>query len=152
MFEINASVVARARDVAQSSPNYRLLEFFASNEVRPQFIRDLLGEVSEDHVKPEIAALVRRGSITLTEVKELRANSWEWEAIAVACNDEAFLHLLEQKLANCEVRNRRPAATYVESVVHLMVPELIRRFKGERRAKDDLNEGVSRFEREVEVG
>lgn len=45
----------------------------------------------DEHVRPEIQALAKRGNVTPAEVAELRINSWEWEHLIPAMNDEAFI-------------------------------------------------------------
>ena len=67
----------------------------------------------DQYVRPEIQALAKRGNVTPAEVAELRINSWEWEHLTPAMNDEALVALVER---------------YNEAV-GLFAPELLRRFK-----------------------
>jgi hypothetical protein len=94
--------------------------------------------VSEQHIRPEIAALIARGNITLTELNELRCNSWEWQAMVPAMNDEAFVDRMEYALKNCFTPARRPFSTYNEAVEGLWAPELIRRYKAISKKVEDL--------------
>jgi hypothetical protein len=94
--------------------------------------RDALGEwlqsKLDEHVRPEVQALVRRGNITLSEWKEFRGNSWEFEHMYCALDDEAFVYAVEHNLANCAPRER-PCASYDETCTSILAPELLRRFK-----------------------
>jgi hypothetical protein len=91
-----------------------------------------LAQVAQDslneHVRPEIQALAKRGNVTPAEVAELRCNSWEWEHLTPAMNDEAFVARMEHAIANCG-HHKRPFTTYNEAVEGLYAPELLRRFK-----------------------
>ena len=89
------------------------------------------------HVKPEIQALAKRGEVTLAEVVELRCNSWEWEHLYPAMTDEAFEHTVSHALANCG-NVSSPCASYDEAVTGLLAPELLRRFRGLRYASEQL--------------
>lgn len=106
----------------------------------------VFGEFHEfDWVRPEIRALVRRGNVTPAEVSALRSNSWEWEAIVPALNDEAFVERMEYALKNCLTKLERPFTTYNQAVEGLYAPELIRRFKNialRASAADDLLEAI----------
>jgi hypothetical protein len=82
----------------------------------------------DEHVRPEYQALAKRGNITPAEVAELRCNSWEWEHLIPAMNDEAFVACMEHSFANCG-HHKRPYSTYNEAVEGLYAPELLRRFK-----------------------
>jgi hypothetical protein len=82
----------------------------------------------EANIRPEIRALIARGNITLTELNELRCNSWEWQAMVPAMNDEAFIDRMEYALKNCFTPARRPFSTYNEAVEGLWAPELLKRF------------------------
>jgi hypothetical protein len=81
------------------------------------------------HVRPEIQELVKRGNITASDIKELRCNSWEWEAIIPKLDNQAFVERMEHALANCGTARRRPYASYNEAVEGMYAPELLRRFK-----------------------
>jgi hypothetical protein len=94
----------------------------------------------DSHIRPEIAALIARGNITLTELNELRCNSWEWQAMVPAMNDEAFVDRMEYALKNCFTSARRPFSTYNEAVEGLWAPELIRRYKMISKKVSDLAE------------
>jgi len=88
-----------------------------------------------EHVRPEYQALAKRGNITPAEVAELHANSWEWEHLIPAMNDEAFVERMEHAIANCG-HHKRPYSTYNEAVEGLYAPELLRRFKLMQRKID----------------
>jgi hypothetical protein len=85
-------------------------------------------EQLDEHVRPEIQALAKRGNVTPAEVAELHINSWEWEHITPAMNDEALVARVEHALKNCG-QHKRPFASYDEAVQGLYAPELLRRFK-----------------------
>ena len=55
------------------------------------WLKDRARSQLDDHVRPEVQALVRRGNVTAAEVAEMRCNSWEWEALTLAMDDEAFV-------------------------------------------------------------
>ena len=91
-------------------------------------VKDTIESVAEDAViRPEIRALVERGSVTKEEVAALRCNSWEWEALVPAYDDTAFVERVEHTLANCS--QVRKHMTYDEAMVVLYGPELLKRFK-----------------------
>jgi hypothetical protein len=96
----------------------------------------------EVHVRPEIRALITRGSVTPEELAELRCNSWEWEALVPAMNNDALLGRMEHALKNCSVDKARPFATYNESVVGQFAPELMKRFASAARAARDYGESL----------
>ena len=81
-----------------------------------------------DNVRPHIHALIERGKITLEEYKELRCNSWEYEALVPALSIEALIWASENCIRNCS-RVSRPATTYDEAVYSVYAPELIRRLR-----------------------
>lgn len=80
-----------------------------------------------EHVKPEIQALAKRGNITPAEVVEIRCNSWEWEHLVPAMNNEAFVARMEHAIKNCGW-HKRPYGSYNEAVEGLYAPELLKRF------------------------
>lgn len=82
----------------------------------------------DEHVSPEIQALLRRGNVTPAEVAELRCNSWEWELLVQVMTDDAFVARVEHALENCS-RHKQPFVSYDEAVQGLYAPELLRRFK-----------------------
>lgn len=82
-----------------------------------------------ERIRPEIAALVKRGNITSAETKEIRCNSWEWEAMIPALDDEAFVERMQYALDNCFTRRERPYTTYNQAIEGLYAPELLRRYK-----------------------
>lgn len=79
-------------------------------------------------ISEEIEALVKRGNITLAEYKELRVNSWEHEHVISALDDEAYCWCVEHAFLNAARPGKRPYSTYEEALVHLHVPELLRRW------------------------
>lgn len=81
-----------------------------------------------ERVRPEIAALVRRGNITPEELKTIRCNSWEHEALVPAMTDEAFVERMQYALDNCFTTRERPFSTYNQAVEGLYAPELLTRF------------------------
>jgi len=85
--------------------------------------------MSEEMIRPEIRALIQRGNVTPEETASLRCNSWEWQALVPAMNDDAFLAAMQHALDNCFTTRRRPFTTYNEAVEGLYAPELIRRFR-----------------------
>lgn len=92
-----------------------------------QFFRNYLQRKLDEHVRPEIQALAKRGNVTLTEVTGLQCNSWEWEHLYPAMTDEAFTGCVQHALNNC-ARGPSPCTTYDEAVVNVYAPELLRRF------------------------
>ncbi len=77
-------------------------------------------------IKPEIQALIDRGKVTSEELRTLRANSREWEALTPALSIDALIERAEHAINNCP-RASVPASTYTESVCNVFAPELIRR-------------------------
>jgi len=90
---------------------------------------DGLDENSDERIRPEMQNLIRRGNVTVTELADLRCNSWEWEALVPALSDEAFVERMQYALDNCFTRRERPFSTYNQAVEGLYAPELLRRFK-----------------------
>jgi len=86
-----------------------------------------------EHVRDEIKKLVERGNVTASELEELRCNSWEWEALVPALNDEAFVKQMQHAIDNCFVFRKRPFSTYNDAVEGLYAPELLRRFQAAAR-------------------
>lgn len=84
----------------------------------------------KDHemVGSRIRTLIERGNITLAELKEIRCNSYEWEAMIPLLTNEALIWQAEHAIRQC-VRARVPSLTYDESVHAVFAPELIRRLK-----------------------
>ena len=95
----------------------------------------------DEHVRPEIQALVARGNVTPDEIATLRCNSWEWEALVPAMNDDALFERMQHALKNCS-RVHRPAASYNESVVGVLAPELLGRFAGWRNIARNCQESL----------
>lgn len=90
----------------------------------------------DQYVRPEIQALAKRGNVTPAEVAELRINSWEWEHLTPAMNDEAFVARVEHALKNCSPRGY-PSRSYDDAVYGLYAPELLKRFKLQSLAARD---------------
>ena len=120
------------------------------------FLDDFDGtdENSADRIKPEIRALIRRGNVTPAEVAELRCNSWEWEALIPAMNDEAFVKSMQHALDNCFTQRQRPFTTYNQAVEGLYAPELLKRFAAVKLKADEqgrvaceLFDGLQRIKR-----
>lgn len=82
-----------------------------------------------ERVRPEIQALIRRGNVTLAEIQEIRCNSWEWESLVPAFDDEAFVDRMQYALDNCAQSKTRPFTVYDDAVKGLYAPELLKRFK-----------------------
>jgi hypothetical protein len=83
------------------------------------------------NIRPEIQALIDRGSVTLAEHNALQCNSWEWEALVPVLTTEALIATTEHAIKNC-VRARSPALTYDEAVHSVYAPELIKRLRAAR--------------------
>ena len=96
----------------------------------------------DEHVRPEIRSLVARGNVTPAELAELRCNSWEWEALVPALNDEAFVERMQHSIDNCFTQHGRPFATYNDAVQGLWAPELLKRFASASRAARDYAETI----------
>ncbi len=81
-----------------------------------------------DHVRQEIKDLIRRGNVTTEEIKTIRCNSWEWEALIPAMSDEAFVERMQYTLGNCAQRREFPCTTYDQALQWVWAPELLKRF------------------------
>lgn len=88
-------------------------------------------------VRSEIQTLIARGHVTREEVAELRLNSWEWEALVVALDREAFVAHVEHALKNSS-QPKRPCSTYDEALIVVHVPELIKRYQRAATAADEF--------------
>ena len=97
----------------------------------------------DEHVRPEIQALAKRGDITPAEVAEIRCNSWEWEHLIPAMNDEAFVAQMEHAVKNCSL-HKQPSSSYDEAVQGLYAPELLRRFKLATQINEAVREALGR--------
>lgn len=83
-----------------------------------------------ENIRPEYQELIERGNVTYKEFKELRCNSWEFEAFYKVLTDDALIDVLENSiLPNCRIISRSPAGTYDEALISVFAPELIRRLK-----------------------
>lgn len=78
-------------------------------------------------IRPEVLALVERGSVTLEEWNAFRGNSYEFEALYPVLTDEALAHVVRHVVDNCYEDRQRPAITYNAALAHVFVPELLRR-------------------------
>ena len=108
---------------------------------------DGLDENSNNRIRPEIQNLIKRGSVTPVELSEIRCNSWEWEALVSAMNNEALVERTGHALENCSLIGKRPFPTYNESVIGLLAPELLKRFAvsaQETQTLSDIVEGIRR--------
>lgn len=85
----------------------------------------------DSHVRPEIRALAERGNVTWDEWQVLRANSYERETLYLALTDDALIRLTEYCLSQCqfEVRANRPAATYDDAVLGVLLPLVLQRLR-----------------------
>ena len=81
-------------------------------------------------VRPHIQQLVARGNITQAEIAKLNVNSWEWEALVPAMDDDAFFHNYEYCKSNTRTDPLRPTITYNDAMCNLWADEVVRRFKG----------------------
>src|SRR5512147_2228443 len=80
-------------------------------------------------IKPEFQALIDRGNVTLAEYEALRGNTWDWEAIVPALDDEALAHVIEHY-----ARNMRPMYrhTYDGAMQAILAPEMVKRLRARR--------------------
>lgn len=104
---------------------------FNGQEAMRAFIQAKLDE----HVRPEVQAIVKRGNITLAEWQEMRGNSWEFEHMYTSLDDEAFAYAVEHNLKNCAQRER-PCVTYDEACTNILAPELLKRFLATTKDRD----------------
>ena len=106
---------------------------------------DGLDENSNERIRLEIQNLIKRGNVTPAELSEIRCNSWEWEALVPAMNNEALVERTEHALENCSLIGKRPFPTYNESVMGLLAPELLKRFAvstQETQTRADVIDGI----------
>lgn len=96
-----------------------------------------------ERIRLEIAALVKRGNITPEELKTIRCNSWEHEALVPAMTDEAFIERMQYALDNCFTTRERPFSTYNQAIEGLYAPELLRRFQAAAGDVKDLAEAIT---------
>jgi hypothetical protein len=100
----------------------------------------------DPHIRAEIQALIARGNVTLAELNDLRCNSWEWQALVPAMNDEAFVDRMQHTLNNCFTPQARPFSTYDAALEGLWAPELLKRFE-----KTFTFDQVDRFREAAEI-
>jgi hypothetical protein len=84
-----------------------------------------------ENIREEYRALIERGNVTYQEFKDLRCNSWEFEAFYEVLTDEALIQVLEKVILpnSSNSRIRIPAITYDEALISVFAPELIKRLK-----------------------
>lgn len=80
-------------------------------------------------IRPHIVKLIERGNIAPAEVRELRCNSWEWEAIVPALDNDAIAEHFEHCLKNCCQSRRRPAPSYDAAVCGYLGEEILKRLR-----------------------
>lgn len=100
-------------------------------------------QASSGFIRQEIRDLIARGGVTVNELKTLRMNSYEREALVPALGDEALCYHVESCLAQCG-RTRSPPSTYEEAVVGLLAPELVKRLQ-----EKSLSEAADRGRRRI---
>lgn len=67
-------------------------------------------------------------SITSDMKKQMRMNSYAQDDLPPKLTNEALINTAEYYLSNCS-KPRFPCTTYDESLIHKLVPELIKRLK-----------------------
>ena len=67
-------------------------------------------------------------SITPQQLSEMKMNSYAQEKLHPKLNTDALINTTRSYLSQCS-RSRYPASTYDEALVHLIVPELIKRIE-----------------------
>lgn len=93
--------------------------------------------------KPEVLKVIERGNVTLDEYLILcdafGTNSYERELIYNAMTDEALTRITESLMRQIAPYSYyKPASTYEELVLHILVPELIKRLQD---AKSTVSSG-----------
>ena len=81
-------------------------------------------------IRPHIKELIARGNLTASEIRKLNVNSWEWEALVPAMDDDCFFQNYEYCKSNTQTDRARPNLTYNDAMCNLWADEVIRRFKG----------------------
>lgn len=71
---------------------------------------------------------IENRSLSTEMLKDARMNSYATDKIFPKLTNEALINKAELYRSNCE-RYRYPATTYDQSLIHLIVPELIERIK-----------------------
>jgi hypothetical protein len=80
-----------------------------------------------EHIRPEYLALAARPEqITLAEWHTMRLNSWELELLIPRLDNEALTYVARLYAKNC-TPSQRPCTVYDAAVVHVLLPELLRR-------------------------
>ena len=67
-------------------------------------------------------------SVTYEEDQKLRMNSYARDKFAAKLDNDALIKMTMLYLSNCQ-QSRYPATTYDEAVIHVLVPELIKRLE-----------------------
>jgi hypothetical protein len=115
-----------------------------------EFGLDRPSKVVDDRISHEARTLIKRGNVTPEEVASLKCNSWEWEALVPAMNDEAFVARVEHALHNSSI-HRRPFITYDAAVVGLYAPELLKRFKRSMQTVEDFAESIDAIREAISI-
>lgn len=86
-----------------------------------------------ENIRPELQKLIDRGNVTLDEIKELRCNSWEWDALVPAMSDDALLDRMQYAIDNCARGRVKPSLVYEDWVIGVFAPELMKRLATTKR-------------------
>ena len=84
--------------------------------------------ITFDNVEVPIDTLPAR-SVSIEQYESARANTPGWQVLYSKLDDNAFFHAVENCLQNCQ--QPKDAPVYESTLVHYLVPELLRRWKGE---------------------
>ena len=101
-------------------------------------------------IDPKLHELVQREEpITLEEYKELRLNAYEQYFLYHKLDDEAFLHVCEIYMNNCQPLRQRVPCTYDETVVAVLFPAAVRRLSGLATAMQRDQDAQANFARSL---
>lgn len=83
-----------------------------------------------ENTRPEIQKIIDEGKeISLAEYRDMRLNSFERHQLYPLLSDEALLWLIEVYYSNIPVLYGKLPGTYIEGLVHSVLPIIIERYK-----------------------
>lgn len=88
-------------------------------------------------------------SVTMEMKNRMRMNSYAQDDLPPKLTDEALIETTKYYVSNCHTP-RFPCATYNESIIHKLVPELLKRLEENQKEIDNLNKAKSVIAKSLE--
>ena len=105
----------------------------------PLSIPETVMKFYSEKIRPDIQTLLDRPEpLESAELEEIRSNSYEYAAMTPHLSDEALIKKVEYCIKNCQPPRHPVPIVYDEAVIHMYVPELIKRLKAKAVLEDSL--------------